>query len=331
MPGLSDELSIIVDGIAAAIHSSLKKLVSNKIADPPMKNQVELDIAGMRDQILANVKYLHPLLAGADVVEGAEFEVLTVGVGTSVSASVVFTKNELRRVFILGPDAEGEANALRKLLGMTSALLCRKWTGFYSPGNGWKAVRLEGQGKSYYFDNPAMSTRATGELPDMGDNIVTAINKSMDKAIEAKIVAVMEESVEKMVETKVAAALKAASNKGEKSEPELEGASIRDQILTNASFLYQLLGGLDSDGHSFELVTCGVGAKVAGCVVYMDDGCRHVLLRGPEGRGEPKALQELLAMTSQLMHDKWTEFFRPADSWKQVDGRGNSYYCTAKR
>ncbi|CAK1361213.1 hypothetical protein CB0940_03393 [Cercospora beticola] len=153
MPALSDNLSILVDGIAAAIHSSLKKLVSTKIADASKKIQVELDFGGMRNQILANVEYLYPLLAGDDVVEGAKFEVLTVGVGSSVSASVVFTRNKSRRVFILGPDAEGEANALWKLLNMTSDLLCRNWAGFYSPGNRWKAVRLEGQGKSYYFTN----------------------------------------------------------------------------------------------------------------------------------------------------------------------------------
>lgn len=173
MLALSDELSILVDGIAATIHSSLKKLVSTKIADASKKIQVELDIGGMRNQILgkppastlvmhilanvdantANVEYLYPLLGGDDVVEGAEFEVLTVGVGSSVSASVVFTRNKSRCVFILGPDAEGEANALRKLLSMTSDLLCRKWAGFYSPGIRWKAVRLEGQGKSYYFTN----------------------------------------------------------------------------------------------------------------------------------------------------------------------------------
>lgn len=153
MPALSDELSILVDGIAAAIHSSLKKLVSTKIEEVPKKNQIEMDIAGMRNQILANVEYLYPLLAGDDVVEVAEFEVVTVGVGTSVSTSVVFTRNGSRRVFILGPNAEGEAYALRKLLSMTSDLLCRNWAGFYSPGNRWKAVRLEGQGKSYYFTN----------------------------------------------------------------------------------------------------------------------------------------------------------------------------------
>lgn len=52
MPALSDELSILVDGIAAAIHSSLKKLVSTKIEEVPKKNQIEMDIAGMRNQIL---------------------------------------------------------------------------------------------------------------------------------------------------------------------------------------------------------------------------------------------------------------------------------------
>lgn len=60
-----------------------------------------------------------------------------------------------------------------------------------------------------------MPPRTTGNSSNMGDNIVAAINESMEKAIEAKVAAAMEESVEKMVETKVAAALKAASNKGE--------------------------------------------------------------------------------------------------------------------
>ncbi|GIZ37019.1 hypothetical protein CKM354_000048200 [Cercospora kikuchii] len=160
-----------------------------------------------------------------------------------------------------------------------------------------------------------MPPRTTGNSSNMGDNIVLPSTSRWRK----------------LSRRGSRPPWRTASNKGEKWEPELEGATIRDQILTNASFLYQLLGGLDSDGHSFELVTCGVGAKVAGCVVYMKGDRRHVLLRGPESRGEPKALQELLAMTSKLMHDKWTEFCRPADNWRQVNGRGNSYYCTSKR
>ncbi|CAK1361214.1 unnamed protein product [Cercospora beticola] len=165
----------------------------------------------------------------------------------------------------------------------------------------------------------------------MGDNIVAAINESMEKAIEAKVALAMEESVEKMVEAKVVAAMKAASNKGEKLEPELEVEYMRKQIIANAPFLYQLLGGRYAVLHSFHVVTSGTGAKVSGCVCYMNGNYMHVLLRGPESQGELGALQELLAMTRELMHEKWSDFYRPADDWSLVGGRGNSYYYTANR
>ncbi|PIA99901.1 hypothetical protein CB0940_03391 [Cercospora beticola] len=147
------DLSNIGDKVVAAIHESMEKVVEAKVAAALAKKgedekpEPELDVAGMHRQILSNAKCLHRVLAtGTNIHQQNTFDVITWGVGTTLSALVIFEGS--RRVLLRGPDAPSEAKALQKLLTMTTEMMKTKSVSFELPANGWRSIT--GDGNSYY-------------------------------------------------------------------------------------------------------------------------------------------------------------------------------------
>ncbi|PPJ57011.1 hypothetical protein CBER1_00586 [Cercospora berteroae] len=150
------DLSNIGDKVVAAIHESMEKVVEAKVAAAlgavkiDKNPEPELDIAGMHTQIIINAKYLFQLLAERFRHSIPEFDVVTYGVGTTVSAYVVYMDQRTVRVLIGGPDAPGEAKALHKLLAMTSEMMQKNWVQPSMPdGYDWRLVNEVGN--SFYY------------------------------------------------------------------------------------------------------------------------------------------------------------------------------------
>ncbi|KAF2213125.1 hypothetical protein CERZMDRAFT_96793 [Cercospora zeae-maydis SCOH1-5] len=162
-----------------------------------------------------------------------------------------------------------------------------------------------------------MASQITIDLSNIGDKVVAAIHESMEKVVEAKVTAALSAAkIDKTPEpqldmagirTQIVGKLKHGAH-------HREAADRHDQIPANATYLLPLLAGISH------------------YTVPTFDRSRYVLIGGPDAPGEAKALQKLLAMTSEMMLKNWTPASQPEGyGWKLVRQDGNSFYYTAQR
>ncbi|CAK3855087.1 Hypothetical predicted protein [Lecanosticta acicola] len=125
----------------------------------------ESDISGLREQILANVEVLYPIMytAQSEVVRGVvlpKFHLITIRKDFETSALVLIEKEATEKgrsgpekdLLVQGPAADSVKSALEGLLNGLSVVLQKKGMvrAAFTPPLGWFPCKVEESGMMFY-------------------------------------------------------------------------------------------------------------------------------------------------------------------------------------